>query len=152
MTGTTLPASGVSEELLEGLLVVLDGVLVAPEGVLVACELALDKASSTPGGNCGSNPSRSSTVTFTSPGADPTKYDKSLVYSVLAARAATSAMMSSSSGLVESWNGYVATPDKLTGAAAYVIDDDTRTITWNVSSTCYNTANVILAVQRVTAP
>ncbi len=103
------------------------------------------------GPNCGGSTSRSATVTFTSPGGDTTKYDKSLVYGVLAARGASSATMSSAQNLLETWNGYYPSPDKLVGAAARIIDNDSRTITWTVG-TCYNSATLAVAVQRLTGP
>ena len=97
----------------------------------------------TPGdANCGGSASRSGTVTFNQPG--------SLVYGVLSARGASSATLSSSSGLVESWNQLQPTPDKMVGAAAYVPDNDNRTITWSVAN-CYNSAVALAAIKRLSA-
>jgi len=60
------------------------------------------------------------------------------------------ATLSSSVGLVETWNQLQATPDKMIGAAAYVFDNDDRTITWNVVN-CYNSATVAVAIKRLSA-
>jgi hypothetical protein len=98
------------------------------------------------GGNCGGSTTRGATVTFTG-----TQYTKSLVYGVLSARGATGATMSAASGLTESWNEHQVSPNNHVGAAAWVIDNDTRTINWSVA-TCYNSATLLVAVQRLTAP
>src|SRR6185369_2990893 len=54
---------------------------------------------------CGGGSTRTATVTFAQTG--------SLVYGVLGARGATSATLSSSVGLVETWNQLQGTPDKM---------------------------------------
>jgi hypothetical protein len=38
----------------------------------------------------------------------------------------------------------------MVGAAAYVIDDDNRTITWTLAN-CYNSAIALVAVKRLNA-
>jgi hypothetical protein len=95
------------------------------------------------GSNCPGTTIRSVTITFNQPG--------SLVYGLLSARGATSATLSAASGLIETWNQYQATPDKHVGAAARVFDNDNRTITWTVP-TCYNTAQVAVAIKRLSFP
>jgi hypothetical protein len=89
---------------------------------------------------CSAMGSRTATVTFSQTG--------SLVYGVLGARAASAATLSSASGLVQTWNQLQPTPDKMIGAAAYVPDNDNRTITWNVTG-CYNSATAIVAIKRL---
>ncbi len=97
----------------------------------------------TPGdANCNGTASRSVSVTFSQTG--------SLVYGVMSARGASGATLSSASGLVETWNQLQSNPDKLVGAAAYVPDNDSRTITWSVAN-CYNSAGAIAAIKRLSA-
>jgi hypothetical protein len=36
------------------------------------------------------------------------------------------------------------------GAAAYIFDNDNRTLTWNVAN-CYNSATAIVAIKRLSA-
>jgi hypothetical protein len=102
------------------------------------------------GGNCGAATQRAVTVTYSSPGADPARYDRSLVYAVLGARDATSATLSTAAGQTETWNAFTTAPDDHLGAAVRMFDNDTRTFTWNVPA-CFNSAGVGVAVQRLTA-
>jgi hypothetical protein len=90
--------------------------------------------------SCSSTPTRSVTVTFSEPG--------SFVYALLGARGGRTAQLASSPGFIESWNQHQATPDHLMAAAAYMIADDSRTVSWTVGS-CYNSANAIVAVERL---
>lgn len=92
--------------------------------------------------DCAGTSSRSVNVTFSQPG--------SLVYGVMSARAATSVSLTSSSGLVQTWNQRQATPAGHVGAAAYVFDADDRAITWNVTG-CYNTSATSVAIKRLSA-
>jgi len=95
----------------------------------------------TPGNTgCGGGSTRTATVTFAQTG--------SLVYGVLGARGATAATLSSATGLVESWNQFQLLPDKMIGAAAYVFDNDNRTLTWSLVN-CYNSATAIVAIKRL---
>jgi hypothetical protein len=104
------------------------------------------------GGNCGGSASRCHSVTFSTTGpSGPSTYANSLVFAVLAGRAATAATMSAASGLTEVWNQQQPTPNNHLGAAAWVIDSDTRSVSWSVSN-CYNSAVALIAVQRLTAP
>ena len=89
---------------------------------------------------CGSGSTRSATVSFSQTG--------SLVYGVLGARGGSAATLSAATGLVETWNQYQATPDKMIGAAAYVPSNGNRTITWTVVN-CYNSATAIVAIKRL---
>ncbi|MES1182158.1 MAG: hypothetical protein ABUL60_00010 [Myxococcales bacterium] len=89
---------------------------------------------------CSGGSTRTATVTFSQVG--------SLVYGVLGARGATAATLSGASGLVETWNQLQSSPDKMIGAAAYVFDNDNRTITWNVVN-CYNSATAAVAIKRL---
>jgi hypothetical protein len=73
------------------------------------------------------------------------------VFAVLSGRGATAATISASAGLVEVWNQQQPTPNNHLGAAAYVIDDDSRSISWSLAN-CYNSAIALVAVQRLTAP
>lgn len=91
---------------------------------------------------CGSGSSRTATVTFAQTG--------SLVYGTVGARGGTGATLSSASGLVETWNQVQPTPDHMFGGAAYVFDNDNRTLTWNVVG-CYNSATAIVAIKRLSA-
>lgn len=90
--------------------------------------------------NCGGSTTRSVSVNLNQPG--------SLVYAVLAGRAAPSATLSTAAGLLESWHQLQATPDNMMGAAAWVITGANRTISWTVP-TCYTTAQVGVAIKRV---
>jgi hypothetical protein len=102
------------------------------------------------GANCGGGFSnRDVTVTFPSPG-EPTQYDNSFVYAVLAARGAPSATLTTA-GATQTWNQHQPTPDQLLGAAARVTASSSRSFAWTVS-TCYNSAQAGVAVQRLTAP
>ncbi len=92
--------------------------------------------------DCASTSSRSVNVTFDQPG--------SLVYGVMSARAATTVSLTSSSGLVQTWNQRQATPAGHVGAAAYVFDDDSRAIAWSVTG-CYNTSATSVAIKRLSA-
>jgi hypothetical protein len=94
------------------------------------------------GGNCGSAPTISSTVTFTQPG--------SLVYGVLGGVTANSVTLTGTGTPtpVETWNQLQSTPDKGHGAAAYALGDSSRTLTWNVP-TCNATATAIVAIKRL---
>lgn len=104
------------------------------------------------GGNCGGATQRAVTVTYTSPGGEPTKYNNSLVYAVLSARGALSATLSMAAGQTETWNAFTTgAPQDHLGAAVRIFDNDTRTFTWSVPS-CYNSAGVGVAVQRLTGP
>jgi hypothetical protein len=106
------------------------------------------------GGNCGGGfQARSVGVTFSSPGSEPTKYDNSLVYAVLAARgtAAAADVTLDSMGVTQGWKEFQPDPDKLVGTAVRVLDSDSRTFNWTISN-CYNTAQAAVAVQRLTGP
>jgi hypothetical protein len=116
-----------------------------------ATQAAPFASGSATGSNCGAAPQRAVTVSYTSPGAEPTKYDKSLVYAVLGARGATGATLSTVAGQTETWKAFTTAPDNHLGAAVRMFDNDTRTFTWNVP-TCFNSASVGVAVQRLTAP
>jgi hypothetical protein len=93
--------------------------------------------------SCGASSPRAATVTFSQAG--------SLVYGVMGARGATGATLSGagSGGLVETWNQQQSSPDKLRGAAGYVIADSDRTLTWNVAN-CFYSATAAVAIKRLT--
>jgi hypothetical protein len=92
--------------------------------------------------SCGAGALRSVSLTYTQPG--------SLVYGMLGARGASSASFSVGPGLVESWNQLLSSPDKMMAASAYVIDDDSRTLSWNIVA-CYNSAMAAVAIKRLSA-
>jgi hypothetical protein len=74
----------------------------------------------------------------------------SFVYALLGARGGRSASLASATGLIETWNQRQATPDNLMAAAAYVIADSDRSVSWTVGN-CYNSATAMIAVERLTS-
>jgi hypothetical protein len=92
--------------------------------------------------SCSAGGSRSGSVTFSQVG--------SLVYGVLGARGGTQAVLSGTPAVTELWNQIVTTPDRLLAASAYVIDNDNRTFTWNVTG-CENSAIAVVAIKRLNA-
>lgn len=89
---------------------------------------------------CSTNSTRSISLSFAEPG--------SFVYALLGARGGRSAALSGGGGFLESWNQHQLTPDHLMSAAAYTIADETRSLSWSVTS-CYNSAAAMIAVERL---
>jgi hypothetical protein len=104
------------------------------------------------GDNCGGGfQARSVSVSYTSPGEEPTKYNNSLVYGVMAARGSSQMAVTLTSGGTQSWYEYQAAPDQLVGTSVRAFDNDSHTFNWTVLP-CYNTAQVAVAIQRLTGP
>jgi hypothetical protein len=89
---------------------------------------------------CGTTPTRSVTLAFSEPG--------SFVYALLGARGGRTAALTNSTGFIETWNQRQITPDNLMAAAAYLIADEGRTVSWTAGN-CYNSAQAMVAVERL---
>jgi hypothetical protein len=100
--------------------------------------------SSSAADTCSSSANRGTSLTFKSPGA--------LVYGVLSMHGnSTPPALLQAPPLTEAWAQHVNNgTGNHTGSAAWVIDDDTRSISW-ATPTCYNSSAVGVVVERVRA-
>ena len=97
---------------------------------------------SSSGAACSGSATRGVSATYNQTG--------SLVYGLLSGRGATAASLNGAPGLTQTWNQHQATPSDLTGSAAYVIDNDDRTINWSLSN-CFNSAAAMVVIKRLSA-